>query len=140
MRLRASFIAPCLPSAAKQPPAGPSWLHEIKHDGFRSIARRDAAGVRLFTRNGHDFTIRFPRIAAAASPVTLYGLADARARALDAGRKRRRAERARQRLDAAKAITFKQCSESYIAAHRAGWRNDKHAAQWSRRFLPMQTR
>ncbi len=73
-------------------------------------------------------------------PLALYGLADARARALDARRKRhegidpieaRRAERARQRLDAAKAITFKQCAEAYIAAHRAGWRNDKHAAQWS---------
>lgn len=73
-------------------------------------------------------------------PVTLYGLAEARARALDARRKRhdgtdpieaRRAERARQRLDAAKTITFKQCAESYVAAHRAGWRNDKHAAQWS---------
>ena len=73
-------------------------------------------------------------------PVALYGLAEARARALDARRKRhegidpieaRHAERARQRLDAAKAITFKQCAESYVAAHRAGWRNDKHAAQWS---------
>jgi bifunctional non-homologous end joining protein LigD len=34
--------------------------HEIKHDGFRIMARRDGAGVRLFTRNGHDFTARFP--------------------------------------------------------------------------------
>jgi integrase len=73
-------------------------------------------------------------------PVALYGLAEARARALDARRKRhdgidpieaRRAERARQRLDAAKAITFKQCADSHVAAHRAGWRNEKHAAQWS---------
>jgi integrase len=73
-------------------------------------------------------------------PLALYGLADARAKALDARRKRhdgidpieaRRAERARQRLDAAKAITFKQCAEAYVAAHRAGWRNEKHAAQWS---------
>jgi integrase len=61
-------------------------------------------------------------------------------KALDARRKRhegidpieaRRAERARQRLDAAKAITFKQSAEAYVAAHRAGWRNEKHAAQWS---------
>jgi hypothetical protein len=36
----------------------------------------------------------------------------------------------RERLAAAKAMTFKQCAESYIAAHRAGWRNAKHAAQW----------
>jgi integrase len=73
-------------------------------------------------------------------PLALYGLQEARAKALDARRKRhegidpieaRRAERARQRLDAAKAITFKQCAEAYVAAHRAGWRNEKHAAQWS---------
>ena len=42
----------------------------------------------------------------------------------------RRAERARLRLDAAKAITFKQCAEAYIKAHRAGWHSDKHAGQW----------
>jgi hypothetical protein len=40
-------IEPCLPSPAKQPPAGPGWMHEIKHDGFRLMARRDARGVRL---------------------------------------------------------------------------------------------
>ena len=41
------------------------WLHEIKHDGFRIMARRDGAGVQLITRNGHDFTRRFPLAAAA---------------------------------------------------------------------------
>jgi integrase len=41
-----------------------------------------------------------------------------------------RAERARQRLDQAKAVTFTQCAEAYINAHRAGWRNGKHARQW----------
>jgi hypothetical protein len=39
------FIEPCLPSAAKVPPSGPDWIHEIKHDGFRIMARRDAAGT-----------------------------------------------------------------------------------------------
>ena len=43
----------------------------------------------------------------------------------------RDATRAAVRLEAAKAITFKECAEKYIAAHRAGWRNEKHAAQWS---------
>ena len=56
---------PCLPRPAKTPPSGPGWIHEIKHDGFRIIARRDAGGVRLITRNGHDFTARFPLAAAA---------------------------------------------------------------------------
>ena len=41
---------------------GPDWIHEIKHDGFRIIARRNAAGVRLVTRNGYDFADRFPLI------------------------------------------------------------------------------
>ena len=54
------IIEPCLPSPAKAPPSGPGWIHEIKHDGFRILARRDAAGVRLITRNGNDFTSRFP--------------------------------------------------------------------------------
>jgi bifunctional non-homologous end joining protein LigD len=59
------IIEPCLPSPAERPPAGPNWLHEIKHDGFRIMARRDGAGVRLFTRHGHDFTARFPLAAEA---------------------------------------------------------------------------
>jgi bifunctional non-homologous end joining protein LigD len=60
------FCEPCLPRPAEKPPAGTGWLHEIKHDGFRMLVRRDAAGVRLFTRNGHDWTGRFPLIARAA--------------------------------------------------------------------------
>src|SRR6266568_7050675 len=59
------IIEPCLPSPAKAPPSGPGWLHEIKHDGFRIMARRDSAGVRLITRAGNDFSSRFPFIAMA---------------------------------------------------------------------------
>jgi len=54
------IIEPCLPSPAKAPPSGPGWIHEIKHDGFRILARRDSAGVRLITRAGNDFSGRFP--------------------------------------------------------------------------------
>lgn len=50
------FVEPCLPSPAKAPSSGPDWIHEIKQDGFRILARRDAAGVRLITRHGNDFT------------------------------------------------------------------------------------
>jgi bifunctional non-homologous end joining protein LigD len=60
--IRLGIIEPCLPSPAKAPPSGPGWIHEIKHDGFRILARRDPAGVRLITRNGNDFTHRFPFI------------------------------------------------------------------------------
>ena len=56
---------PCLPRRANSPPAGHGWVHEIKHDGFRILARRQGDRVRLFTRNGYDFTICFPKIASA---------------------------------------------------------------------------
>ena len=59
------LIELCLPSPAKAPPSGPGWLHEIKHDGFRIMARHDTAGVRLITRHRNDFTDRFPFIATA---------------------------------------------------------------------------
>jgi bifunctional non-homologous end joining protein LigD len=65
MRVSA-FIEPCLPSPTDQPPSGAGWIHEIKHDGFRLMVRRDPAGVRLITRNGHDWSGRFPLIAQAA--------------------------------------------------------------------------
>ena len=58
------IIEPCLPPA-KAPPTGPGWIHEIKHDGFRIMAQRDGAGVRLITSKGNDFTDRFPFIAMA---------------------------------------------------------------------------
>jgi bifunctional non-homologous end joining protein LigD len=68
-RARPGFgiIEPCLPSPAKAPPSGSGWIHQIKHDGFRILARRDAAGVRLISRAGNDFSGRFPFIAMAVS-------------------------------------------------------------------------
>ena len=65
LKHRVGRYEPCLPRPAKEPPAGPDWIHEIKHDGFRIIAQRDAAGVRLITRNGYDVAARFPLAAAA---------------------------------------------------------------------------
>ena len=56
---------PCLPRPAKLPPAGPGWIHEIKHDGFRILAELDAGRVRLITRKGFDLAQRFPLAAAA---------------------------------------------------------------------------
>jgi bifunctional non-homologous end joining protein LigD len=60
--LPAGFIAPCLPTKAQSPPSGPLWWHEIKHDGFRVIARKDGKRVRLYSRPGNDLTYRFPLI------------------------------------------------------------------------------
>jgi bifunctional non-homologous end joining protein LigD len=55
MLTRAAFIEPCLPSPAERLPSGPDWVHEIKHDGYRLMARRDPVGIRLLTRNGYDW-------------------------------------------------------------------------------------
>ncbi|WP_024340957.1 RNA ligase family protein [Bradyrhizobium japonicum] len=52
----------CLPTAAKAVPVGPDWLHEVKYDGYRLRVERAGDRVRLFTRNGHDWTGRFPWI------------------------------------------------------------------------------
>jgi bifunctional non-homologous end joining protein LigD len=51
-----------LPTKTTEPPSGPLWLHEIKHDGFRVIARKDGHRVRLYSRSGNDLTWRFPLI------------------------------------------------------------------------------
>jgi bifunctional non-homologous end joining protein LigD len=59
---RASFTEPCLPSAADKPPSGSTWIHEIKHDGYRLMARRDSVGIRLITRRGNDWAARYPLI------------------------------------------------------------------------------
>jgi bifunctional non-homologous end joining protein LigD len=57
------FIEPCLPTLARTVPSGPQWVHEIKHDGFRFICRRDADRVRVFSRRGNDYTDSVPMIA-----------------------------------------------------------------------------
>jgi integrase len=72
-------------------------------------------------------------------PTHTVSLAEARQKALECRKVRldgrdpieaRRTERMQVKLDAAKAITFAACAERYIASHKAGWRNPKHAAQW----------
>jgi ATP-dependent DNA ligase len=62
MPLPRGFVPPCLPIKAPQPPSGDFWVHEIKHDGFRVIARKDGERVRLYSRPGNDLTYRFPLI------------------------------------------------------------------------------
>lgn len=53
------FIAPQLATLVDAPPAGNDWLHEIKFDGYRAIAAVAGDDVRIFTRNGHDWSGRF---------------------------------------------------------------------------------
>ena len=44
------FVLPAQPVEREAPPAGADWVHEIKHDGYRMIVRRDGERVRLFSR------------------------------------------------------------------------------------------
>jgi bifunctional non-homologous end joining protein LigD len=66
LQRRSGFIEPCLPSKVARPLSGSLWVHEIKHDGYRLMVRRDGSRVRCFTRNGHDWADRFPAIVDAA--------------------------------------------------------------------------
>jgi bifunctional non-homologous end joining protein LigD len=58
----AGFIEPCNPTVSKKAPSGPQWIHEIKHDGYRMILRRDGERARVFTRRGYDWSDRYPII------------------------------------------------------------------------------
>jgi integrase len=104
----------------------------------------DGDGLYLqVTTNGASWVYRFMLNGRAREmglgPLSLFGLQDARARALDVRRLRhggvdpieaRKAERAAAKFLEARAITFRKCADSYVKAHRAGWRNAKHAGQW----------
>jgi len=60
-------IEPCLALLKTTAPAGGEWAFEVKWDGYRLAIHIEPARVRLITRGGHDWTHRFPAIAAAAS-------------------------------------------------------------------------
>ena len=51
------------PRLVPRPPSGPGWIHEIKFDGYRLQLRIERGRVRIWTRNGHDWTDRFPELA-----------------------------------------------------------------------------
>jgi bifunctional non-homologous end joining protein LigD len=54
------FVPPCIPTRAPKPPVG--WVHEIKHDGYRLQVCREGDVERVFTRNGYDWSGRYPAI------------------------------------------------------------------------------
>jgi len=60
------FIPPQLPSLTDQPPEGADWIHEVKHDGYRTILVIERSTARSYTRNGHDWSDRYPGIIMAA--------------------------------------------------------------------------
>jgi ATP-dependent DNA ligase len=63
------FVPPLLPTPVETPPAGEGWLHEIKHDGYRTQLVIDRGKVRAFSRNGHDWTEKYPRVASDAADI-----------------------------------------------------------------------
>lgn len=60
-----TFVPPALATLVDAPPPGAEWMHEIKYDGYRLQARIEDGAVQLLTRNGLDWTARFPVIAKA---------------------------------------------------------------------------
>jgi bifunctional non-homologous end joining protein LigD len=62
-RRPASFIVPCAPVLSEKPPSGPDCVDEIKHDGYRILARKAGDCVRLWSRNGRDWSKEFTGIA-----------------------------------------------------------------------------
>jgi bifunctional non-homologous end joining protein LigD len=78
-----AFIHPCRPTVASQPPVGPGWAHELKHDGYRlQIHIRDGR-VKLYTMNGADWSKRYPRIVEAAARIKGSAVMDAEVVFLD---------------------------------------------------------
>ena len=103
---------------------------QVSGDGENTLAR---SWIFRFTLRGRSREMGL-------GSVSLFGLAEARAKAAECRRQTcagidpievRRAQRVQAALEAATALTFKDCTEQYLAAYRAGWRNAKHAARWS---------
>jgi bifunctional non-homologous end joining protein LigD len=65
--LQTRFIEPQLPTLTEQPPDGSDWIHEIKHDGYRTLLIIERGAARAYTRNGFDWSDRYHGIIAAAA-------------------------------------------------------------------------
>src|SRR5262249_47819964 len=63
---RLRFIEPQLPTLVDQPPEGADWIHEIKHDGYRTMLVLERGKACAYTRNGHDWSDRYSGIIRAA--------------------------------------------------------------------------
>jgi bifunctional non-homologous end joining protein LigD len=67
------FVGPALATLVSDMPADGNWLYEVKFDGYRAIAAVSGESVRIFTRNGLDWTKRYPAIAASLATLGLDG-------------------------------------------------------------------
>jgi bifunctional non-homologous end joining protein LigD len=66
------FIEPCQPVLSAVVPASPEWIHELKHDGWRILARKDDGSLHLWSRNGRNWTAAFPTIASALAALPVH--------------------------------------------------------------------
>ena len=66
------WIPPCLPTLVERPPVGAKWQHEVKWDGYRVSAYLDEGQATIRTRNGHDWTHRFPAIVASVEALPIH--------------------------------------------------------------------
>src|SRR5262245_16481545 len=67
--LRPSFFDPCLPVLGRAPPKGPDWVHQLKMDGYRCLVGKVGQRVRLYSRNGTEWSDRLPGVAEAFAAV-----------------------------------------------------------------------
>jgi bifunctional non-homologous end joining protein LigD len=67
--LRKLEYQPCLPTRGAEVPSGPDFIHEVKYDGYRLLVERDDDRVRLFSRNGTEWTKRYLWIVEAARKI-----------------------------------------------------------------------
>jgi bifunctional non-homologous end joining protein LigD len=68
------FIEPCDPTLREQAPEGAGWLHEIKIDGYRAQLHIHDGHIRVYSRNGYDWTAQFHQIASAAKALSSHDL------------------------------------------------------------------
>ena len=68
------FSEPCYPTLRQKAPSGGGWVHEIKFDGYRTQAHLRSGRPAIYTRAGHDWTLRFQPIADALAALSAQDL------------------------------------------------------------------
>ena len=70
------FIKPQLATSADQPTPRAGWIHEVKHDGYRTLLTIERRKAHAYTRNGFDWTERYPGITKAAAKLDCSAIID----------------------------------------------------------------
>ena len=66
------FVRPEIPTLVPEPPSGEGWIHEIKHDGYRTLILIDQGNVRALSRHGRDWTGPYRRVVEAAGKLPCH--------------------------------------------------------------------